>query len=94
MTIQIQAKDINGNVCNASVGEILFGDFLIDTQREDGLFTPVSFVNDDAEMDEYFDELDSEAWGRDCESMENAERSAIEYRAWMADDSCAFERRI
>ncbi|WP_295487962.1 hypothetical protein [uncultured Pseudomonas sp.] len=94
MTITIQAKDLNGNKCEASVGDILFGDFLIDTQREDGLFTAVSFHNDDAEIEAYFAALDSDAWGRDCEAMIRAERSAADYRAWMGDDSYLHERRI
>lgn len=55
MTITIQAKDFNGNKCTASVGDVLFGEFFIDTQRADGLFTPVEFHEiDDAEFEEQF----------------------------------------
>ena len=94
MTITIQAKDFNGNKCEASVGDILFGAFLIDTQRADGLFTPVSFVSDDAEIEAFFEDMESEAWDADCDAMNRAERSAYDHRAWMADDSHLFEHRI
>lgn len=57
MTITIQARDFSGNKCTASVGDILFGAFFIDTQRADGLFTPVEFQEiDDAEFEEQFGE--------------------------------------
>ena len=94
MSITIQAKDFNGNKCQASVGDILFGDFLIDTQREDGLFTPVTFINDAAEMEAYFDDLEADAWESDCDAMNRAERNAFDHRAWMTDDSHLYERRI
>lgn len=57
MNLTIQAKDFNGNKCEASVGDILFGAFFIDTQRADGLFTPVQFHEiDDAEFEGQFEE--------------------------------------
>lgn len=94
MSITIQAKDFDGNKCEASVGDILFGDFVIDTQREDGLFSPVTFANDDAEIEAYFEGLDADAWGAECDSMNLAERNARDYRAWMSDDSHLYEQRI
>lgn len=48
----------------------------------------------ESEIDSYFEDQESEAWDRDCKSMVNAERGAIAYRAWLADDSHILERRI
>jgi len=68
MIMEIQAKNFDGVVCQVSVDDVLFGDFFIDTQRADGLFSPVSFF-DDAAMDAYFADLDDEAWDRECKEM-------------------------
>lgn len=47
----------------------------------------------DEEIDSYFEDQEAEAWARDCKIMDSAERSAINYRAWLADDSYLQERQ-
>lgn len=57
--ITIQAKDFDGNKCQASVGDILFGNFFIDNQfSADGVvFTPVEFHEiSDAEFEDQFED--------------------------------------
>lgn len=58
--INIQAKDFNGNAALCSVSDILSGPFLIDTQRLDGLYTPVLF----GDLDAIDDDLDADEWHR------------------------------
>lgn len=41
----------------------------------------------EAEIDAYFEDLESEAWNRDCKNMDRAQDSAADYKAWLADDS-------
>lgn len=94
MSITIQAKDFNGNKCEASVGDILFGAFFIDTSFQDGPFSPVVFKDDAAEWEAYEAEREAEEWSRDCAAINAAERNARDYRAWMADDSHLYEQRI
>lgn len=59
---RIHAITFDGCPTKASVAEILYGSFLIDTRCADGLFSPVDFV--DAEMEAFEDQ--HEDW---CEAL-------------------------
>lgn len=48
----------------------------------------------DAEFDAWQEDQESEEWNRDCAAMNAAERTARDYRAWMADDSHLYEHRF
>ena len=52
--IRIHATTFDGCPTKASVEDILFGDFLIDTRCADGLFSPVDIV--DVESAEFEDQ--------------------------------------
>lgn len=46
------------------------------------------------EIDSYFEDREAEAWASDCKSMNSAEDSAREFKAWLADESYTQDCRI